>query len=113
MWGKGAQSNQRREKEGNYICTGHGLTRRIYYFYSNRQKIQHVQGNLDQVWAAPSPGEAKPTRGETSCFPPSPHKLLAEPGGLHARRPHQSTAALLWALSAPVRVRADTLKFTV
>lgn len=44
---------------------------------------------------------------------PSPHKFLAEPGGLGAPRPHQSTAALLWALRAPVRVRADTLKFTV
>lgn len=45
--------------------------------------------------------------------PLSAHTLRAEPGGLAARRPHQSTAALLWALRAPVRVRADTLKFTV
>lgn len=76
-----------------------------------QQQSSGGRENLHDGRAAPLLGEAKGI-GVTPRASPS-LKLLAAPGGLGARCPHQSTAALLWALRAPVRVRADTLKFTV
>lgn len=96
--GEGAGRKSKKQefgRNGATLFAQGGFARGAFTPFIGTTKTQHEK-KVSSVKAAPPAWRGQINQGgEISRSFPFPYTLLAEPGRLGARRPHQSTAALL------------------